>query len=125
MNPFQQAKIYAIRSRHTDKVYIGSTHTTLNARFSQHKSDLKLYNNQRRNYRTSYEILKFPDAYIELIEEFPCECKYQLIRREGEILKSNPNRVNLRIEGRTQKEYRQDKKLSKEQNGNQAINERR
>lgn len=125
MNPFNQAKIYAIRSCHTDKVYIGSTHATLNARFSQHKSDFKLYKNQRRNYRTSYELLKFPDSYIELIEEFPCECKHQLIRREGEILKLNPNRVNLRIEGRTQKEYREDKKLCKEQNGDQAFDERR
>jgi len=57
----------------------------------------------------SGEILQYPDAYIELIENFPCENKEQLNKREGEIIRSM-DCVNKRIAGRTMPEYRKDTK---------------
>ena len=46
-------------------------------------------------------------ATIELIENFPCETSIQLLRREGEIIKSMPC-INKQISGRTRAEYRAD-----------------
>jgi hypothetical protein len=42
--------------------------------------------------------------YIELYENFPCSCKEELCKREGEIIRLIGN-LNIRIEGRKQKEY--------------------
>ena len=61
---YQQAKIYIIKSNQTDKIYIGSTTQTLGNRFMGHKSS--------RNKTTSKNIMIFGDAYIELLEQYPC-----------------------------------------------------
>ena len=53
--------------------------------------------------------MKYDDAYIELIEECPCNDKNELNRREGQMIREM-NCVNKRIEGRTGKEYREDNK---------------
>ena len=101
---FQNGKIYAIRSHQTNKVYIGSTTQTLAQRFGKHK--------HLTNDCSSIQILVFNDAYIELLEEFPCVNKMQLNRREGELIRLN-NCVNKRIEGRTKVEYREEHKTEK------------
>ena len=95
-----KGKIYMIKSKQTDKVYIGSTIKTLNIRFRGHKT-LKDC--------TSQEILKYSDAKIELIECYECENKEQLTRREGEYIKKY-NCVNERIAGRTRQEHYQENK---------------
>ena len=92
--------IYIIRSKQTDKVYIGSTFYTLKQRLSGHKCNKKC---------TSVEILKYGDATIELLESYECENKEQLERREGQYQRQY-NCVNKHIAGRTKKEYRQDNK---------------
>jgi len=53
-------------------------------------------------------MLDYPDYYIELIELCPCGSKMELGRREGEIMRTFENRVNVRIEGRTDAQYRVD-----------------
>ena len=88
-----------IKSKQTDKVYVGSTELTLNKRFSKHKTQ----------HCTSQEILKHADAEIELLECYECEDEKQLKKREGEYIKQY-NCVNERIAGRTKKEYYQDNK---------------
>lgn len=104
MSDYSKGKIYAIRSHSIDKVYVGSTTQPLSKRMAEHRSCLKLNRN-----RMSGEILQYPDAYIELIENFPCENKEQLNKREGEIIRSM-DCVNKRIAGRTMPEYRKDTK---------------
>jgi hypothetical protein len=52
--------------------------------------------------------LKYADAYIELVENVPCETKRGLLDREGEIIKNTPNCVNTQIQGRTMAQYRED-----------------
>jgi hypothetical protein len=103
---YGSGKIYAIRSKLTSKFYIGSTYKTLEQRFSGHKSNFTAYKSGlRKSFFTSYEIIEHNDAYIELIEDFPCSSKKELSRREGElILKHKDNVVNERIAGRTRKE---------------------
>lgn len=99
MPDYKLSKIYAIRSHQTDQIYIGATVQSLAVRFAEHKKPT--------NKSNSKEILKYEDAYIELIEEYPCENKEQLSKKEGEHIRAN-NCVNKCIAGRTSKEYRKD-----------------
>jgi len=113
--------IYIIRSKQTDKVYVGSTELTLNKRFNKHKTQ----------NCTSREILKYSDATIELLELIDCENREQLERREGEYIRQY-NCVNKKIAGRTDKEYREENKEKKKEynkeyreENKQAIAEKR
>ena len=102
MANYDNGKIYAIRSHLTDEIYIGSTTQPLHKRFHQHKTP--------SNKSTSVKIIAFGDAYIELIENYPCADKNELHRREGEIMRNNLSCVNRKIEGRTDLEYYEDHK---------------
>ena len=83
-------------------VYIGLTTRPLNERFAQHSQD--------HNKCTSKALFDSGEVRIELIELCPCLTEAQLCRREGEIMKLYPNRVNKCLAGRTAKEYHQDSK---------------
>lgn len=112
MNKYHNGKIYTIRSHLTDKYYIGSTINKLYKRQWEHK---KKYNRWLKNnnlyYLTSFEIYKYNDAYIELLEEFKCENKMELTKREGELIREFKNNiVNIVIPNRTKKEYYEDNK---------------
>lgn len=103
MPDYQLGKIYAIRSPSTDKFYIGSTTQKLSKRFGGHKTELKNRKNKLCNSRT---ILEKGDAYIELIEAYPCNNKEELKRREGELQRLHKELcVNKQIAGRTKQEY--------------------
>ena len=65
---YKNGKIYAIRSHQTEQIYIGSTTQPLTKRLSKHKAQ----------NCSSRLILQYEDAYIELIENFPCESKTDL-----------------------------------------------
>lgn len=103
---YKNGKIYTIRSHQTDKIYIGSTTQPLSKRLSGHKGKYKCYLNGKDIYLTSFEILKFEDVYIELLEECPCDNKNQLFKREGELIRAEPNCVNKVVAGRTDEQYR-------------------
>ena len=100
---YQNGKIYCLRSHQTDDVYIGSTVQPLYKRFFAHKRDFKSWQNEKFDYLTSFKIVKYEDAFIELIENYPCNNVEELRKREGEIIRGT-NCVNKRIEGRTQEE---------------------
>jgi hypothetical protein len=98
---YQNGKIYTIRSYQTDKYYIGSTASTLTKRLSGHKKS--------SNKSTSKIITDLGDAYIELLELYPCNSKIELMKREGELQRLYKNDiVNRKIECRTIKEYYKD-----------------
>jgi hypothetical protein len=106
MPDYKNGKIYAIRSATTPNYYIGSTSEKyLSNRFSNHKRNFKAGTNRC----TSKEILQNDDCYIELVEDFPCESKAQLHRREGEIIREHKEQgfgvLNNRIAGRGKNEY--------------------
>ena len=104
---YQNGKIYTIRSHQTDDFYIGSTCQPLYKRFGQHKNDYKNINKIIK--MSSYEIIKYNDCYIELLEIYPCSSKVELHKREGELIRLH-NCVNKCIPSRTQKEYHEDNK---------------
>jgi hypothetical protein len=123
INKYHNAKIYTIRSPHTNLFYIGSTIKQLNNRLSQHKN---LYNTT-----TSKIIIDYGNAYIELLENFKCENEKELNKREGELIQLHKNDiVNHRVAGRTKQEYNKNYfQLNKikinerqKQNSNQKIN---
>ena len=105
---YKNGKIYAIRSYQTDEIYIGSTCSPLSKRMWHHKDDYKKFiNNQKKYVCSSIEILKYEDAYIELIDEIQCKNILELRKHEGNYIR-NTDCVNKRIAGRTDKEYYQD-----------------
>ena len=101
----QTGYTYALRSYQTDDIYIGSTLGTLRQRLYKHKWDLKRYNNGTYHYVTSYEIVKYDDAFIEMIDKYENVNKIELRKYEGETIR-NTKCVNKRIEGSTLKDYR-------------------
>ena len=100
---YKNSKIYTIRSHHTDKIYIGSTCNELRKRLHQHKYKYKYYLNGKYHYTSSFEIVKYDDAYIELYEYYPCNNKVELLKREGELIRKL-DCVNKQIAGRSNKE---------------------
>lgn len=109
MPNYQNGKIYSIRSHQTDLIYIGSTTQKLANRIGQHKKMYKKYLNGNKNYYTSFKILEYDDAYIELIKLYPCTCKSELQKEEGLFIRKL-NCVNKFVAGRSQKQYRIDNK---------------
>jgi hypothetical protein len=103
MPDYQKSKIYALKSHQTPHIYIGSTTKLLSNRLAGHKYDFK----NKNSYISSKEILKYDDCYIELIEEYPCNNKMELNRREGEYIRKM-DCVNKVVAGRTDKEWRND-----------------
>lgn len=109
MPDYSKGKIYYLRSHQTDEIYIGSTTQSLAMRKGGHKGDYKRYLNGTKHFMTSFNITKYDDCYIELIEEYACENKQQLDKKEGQYIR-DIDCVNKYIAGRTPKEYSIDTK---------------
>ena len=103
-NKYLNGKIYKIVSDYTDDVYIGSTIKTLKDRLRGHKRHFKSHMNGKFPYMTSFELLKYAEYRIELVELYPCANKKALESREGYWIKNNDNAVNKYVVGRTRKE---------------------
>ncbi len=94
MCDYSKSKIYKISSKKTDKVYIGSTTSSLGIRFSLHKYHYKLFLQNKKSYISSFELLKYDDCKISLIENCACENKNELKKIEQKYLELN-NCVNI------------------------------
>jgi len=105
---YQNGKIYVIRSYKTDLVYVGSTTQQLCQRMSNHRKNYKLWLKNKCNFMTAYKMLEYDDAYIELLEKYPCNNKNELERKEGEYIRNIGKAVNKIIAGRTDAEYKKD-----------------
>tara|TARA_R110000803_G_scaffold38011_1_gene82028 strand:+ start:357 stop:1004 length:648 start_codon:yes stop_codon:yes gene_type:complete len=95
MPDYSKSKIYKIVCNETGQTYYGSTTVLLSQRIGKHR----LYNSC-----SSRCIIERGNYDYSLIEEFPCESKEQLHKRERWYIENN-DCVNVRVEGRTQKEY--------------------
>ena len=105
MSKYQNAKIYRIKSLHSDDEYIGSTCNSLARRMTGHRDKFNKFKNGDDNYCSSYHLFELGGEYIELIENFPCNTKQELCIKEGEHIKASSNNVNKLIPGRTYKEW--------------------
>lgn len=106
MPNYEFSKIYKIWSPSNNLVYYGSTTQTIPQRLAKHVSNYKCYtkDNTKTSYMTSFKILECDDYKIELVENYPCNNKQQLLKKEGEHIKNNEC-VNIVVAGRTKKEY--------------------
>jgi len=107
MPDYQNGKIYKIYSYENDEVYYGSTCDTLSRRIVGHRTNYKKYKEGKGNYITSFKILELTSAKIELVENYPCNTKEELLQREGYYIRTY-DCVNKRIAGRTQQEYKKE-----------------
>ena len=97
MPDYSKGKIYKLWSPSKNLVYYGSTTQTLSQRLSGHKGNYKAYNNDNnKNHCSSYLVLECEDYKMDLIEEYACNNKSQLCKKEGEYQKNNEC-VNLQI----------------------------
>lgn len=102
---YQTGKIYKLWSPSKNIVYIGSTTQVLCKRLVVHLSHYKAYNKDNTNdYYSSFLVLDCEDYKIELLEEYACNNKQQLERKEGEYIKNNEC-CNKIIAGRTRREH--------------------
>ena len=105
MPDYKNGKIYTIRClSDKDLIYVGSTCQLLSYRWSDHKR-----NSTKEKYENICLYVQInqkgiDDFYIELYEKFPCTCKEELLKREGEVIRSMGS-MNHIISGRTKTEY--------------------
>jgi len=103
MPDYANGKIYKIWSPRTDLTYIGSTCNDLNFRIGGHRWKFKAYKAGKHHYVTSFDVIEQPDHRILLVENYPCQNRAELNRREGEIIQAMTC-VNRCVAGRTHKE---------------------
>jgi len=96
-----RGKIYTIRCHYDDSlIYVGSTIDTLAKRIGGHKT---------KSIKATYPLYQtinndWDNWYIELYENFPCDNKEQLRKREGEVIREIGN-LNKQIASRNKKDY--------------------
>ncbi len=110
---FTKAKIYKITNDYNDAIYIGSTCNTLVKRFNNHKSSARRKEGKDRELYKLINEIGESRFRIELVENCPCEDKYQLRQREGLFIREMGT-LNMNIAGRPKqeadKEYRKKNK---------------
>ena len=92
-NKYQRGKLYKIISPQTNDVYYGSTiETKITNRLSSHRQHYKRWLKEKYayGYVSSFEIVKFDDAKIILVENYPCNTVYELQAREQYYIDNNP-----------------------------------
>lgn len=101
-NKYSKGKIYRLVNSVDSEEYVGSTCDTLAKRLYNHKKKA------RQRASTVYNHLNnigFENVSIVLVEEYPCENKMQLERRERYWIEQMQPRLNHRIPTRTMKEW--------------------
>ena len=64
----------------------------------------------KKNYITSFKLIELGDAYIELLEAFPCNSLDELTQREGQLIRDHKNSIHKCVAGRSKKEWTEDNK---------------
>jgi hypothetical protein len=72
---------------------------------SSHKQKYKNYLLGKEHNLTSFNLIKYGDAVIELLEEYSCSTKEELLKKEGEYMRGSGKCVNRCIAGRDAKQY--------------------
>lgn len=109
---YQNGKIYRITDNGYNLFYYGSTIQPLAKRMNGHRRKYTLYKSGEYHNMTIFSIFDeygTADCKIELVEEYPCNNKMELFKREGWHIQNNEC-VNKVIAGRTMKEWCQDNK---------------
>ena len=99
--------IYKLMSVHDPRVYVGQTTKSPKHRMRGHHCSYKQWLNDNHGYMTSFDLLKYTDCTMEVLEEnVPDE---MLVEREG-YWYSQFDCINKYVPGRSREEYRRDTK---------------
>lgn len=124
MPDYQQGKIY--RLFNSSGEYIGSTIQKLSTRLTDHRKNYTDYiKNDGEKRTTSFNLFDEGDCEIELIENYPCNSKSELLERERYYIE-NRECVNkiipIRREGEVNQNRRQQYKNDPEYRNNLLDN---
>jgi len=109
---YQKSLIYKLCCNNTDikDIYIGST-TDFTRRKYDHKSNCNTTTKTEYNYKV-YQFIRENNGWdnwnMILVENFPCESKLELNKRERYWIETMESKLNCRIPSRTDKEYYND-----------------
>jgi hypothetical protein len=110
MPDYNNGKIYTIRFHNSNEIYIGSTIQLLAVRFGEHKrkGNSAVYKLINDRYEGNWSV-----CYYELYENYSCNSKEELCKKEGEVIRQfkndeNYDCINCVIIGRTKSEYKKD-----------------
>ena len=109
-NKFNNGKIYKVTNTGNDKTYYGSTINSLSQRISAHKCSYKKYVSDGTNKVSIFDLFNAHGVEIceiELVEEYPCNCRKELLMREGMYIRNN-DCINSSVAGRGLKQYYRD-----------------
>ena len=96
MTNYQQGKIYAVIDNTNGNKYIGSTTQKLNVRLSGHMCQYRQFKKgTRKKGCASFQILENNNYEIILLEDYPCETRRELEKREQYFLDTVEN-INLK-----------------------------
>ena len=124
---YQEGKIYKIYNTINDDIYIGSTTQKLCERMCQHRNDYKINRRFNTHIYKAFREHGVENFFIELIEKCPCNDKDELMKTEGKYIRELKPTLNMRIAGRTRKEYytdNQEQILNKKKQFGEANKER-
>lgn len=106
MPNYQNSKVYILLNSSNNIAYIGSTVCELSKRMGEHRSNVTQPEKMNRPLYVAMREIGVPKFWISLLEEYPCENKVQLHKREGwHIQKHEGELYNLCVAGRERKEY--------------------
>jgi hypothetical protein len=96
-------RIYQISAPGYGKVYVGSTKREFKYRLAQHNGMKRCYERGETNYCSSFEILAYPGATIELLEEDAYLDMQHMRDREAFWIQQRPS-LNIHTPERSNKE---------------------
>ena len=105
INKYQNGKIYKLWSLETDEIYVGSTCCPLHKRMFKHRQSSRF--GARSHYKLYREMERLGESSfrIELIEDYPCDSRDELLKREGYWIRELKATLNMVMAGRSKKEY--------------------
>jgi hypothetical protein len=115
MTNYQNGKVYMIEALNAEEgdIYVGSTAKQyLSQRMEKHRTSYKLWKEGKATFVSAYDLFDrygVENCSIMLLETYPCNSRDELRGREGFHMRSLEC-VNKRVEGRTNKEWREDNK---------------
>jgi hypothetical protein len=118
MPNYSKGKIYKIYN--DDLIYIGSTTQTLEQRLKDHLRFYKKYKLVGGCRYTSYDVLDKESYKIELIEDYNCNTKQELLLKEREWIEKTTC-VNKTIPIRTENENTKKEKYNNDAEYRQKI----
>lgn len=100
-NKYSRGKVYKLTNTTDNHIYIGSTCSTLTKRLQNHKDKSKT---RTSKVYTHLSDIGWENVHIELLEEYSCDNKFQLLERERKHITELKPSLNTKIPTQTWKE---------------------